>query len=170
MRHLYRASAFLILARIFSANPCQAQWVYTNGPANPGFSVLSFARYDSFLYAGTWTGVFVADMADTSWHYLSDGLPNAPVSSLAILDSSLFAGLEGGTGTRGGVFRFVRDSAKWIATDSVLLFAYTKFLLAGDSSLYAGIWGNGIYRSTNSRESWSQLTQGCRIAAYMSIV
>ena len=112
-------------------------------------------------------GVYKSTDGGTSWS--DSGLFSTPVLTLAIdpvEPSTLYAG------TGEGVFKSIDDGQSWVATNSGLrdseiiddVPGYVVLSLAIDPSdsetIYAGTFGNGVFKSTDAGASWVPFNSG----------
>jgi hypothetical protein len=111
------------------------------------------------LFAGTNLGVSRSTNNGETWTAENTGLPEYPlVTSLAVSDTSLFAGTEDS-----GVYRTTNNGTNWTPVISGL--AYDSLqnhypsvvaLAVSSTSLLAGLReGYGVYLSTNNGTSWT---------------
>ena len=105
------------------------------------------------LYASVWgLGVFSSRDNGKTWQAINDGLNNLSVQNLIINSCfDIYACTFGS-----GVVRYNTLTQKW---DELKIGYDYVWSIAKDSkgSLYAGTYGNGLYRSTNNGESWKKL-------------
>lgn len=154
-------------------------------------------------------GMYSSADGGTAWNQINNVLPpNATVQSLAVIGSTLFAGVN--TSVTGGIFRSMNNGALWTQVDSAklstqiaTLFVDGTTLLAGTTngvrstmdnadtwqkinggisdsvvtafastgaSLYAGTFGDGVYRSTNGGVTWMQENSGLKDTHVSSLV
>jgi hypothetical protein len=127
-------------------------WQQTNGPY--GGRVMSMARFDGLLYAGTNNGVYVSE--DNGLHWRSSGLQGSYVSSLMHVDSVLLAGLDYSYGPKqpnpNGIYRLVRGEAVWIASKTQAVNGISAMTRIGQD-LFASSADDG-YHSTDHGETW----------------
>jgi photosystem II stability/assembly factor-like uncharacterized protein len=106
------------------------------------------------LYAGTWGQlVFSLNNGDT-WDYLQLPDSTGRIFAIAIMDSYIFAGGEGG-----GVFRIKHNAPGWWTIDSTgQPDAIIQSLAVNGTDLFAGT-SNGVYLSSNGL-SWTAVNNG----------
>lgn len=118
------------------------------------------------LFAGTYLGgVFLSTNDGRSWTAINSGLTAySYVFSLVVSGTKLFAG------TDGGVFLSTNDGTSWAPTNSGFIF-YKGLPIgvsclaaspseSGDTEIFAGTDGWGIFRSSNSGTNWTQVSNG----------
>jgi hypothetical protein len=79
---------------------------------------------------------------------------NASINSLAVIDSSIFAS------TYDSVFYSGDNGATWIARNSGLPIVFILTLVANESTLFIGTYGNDVFRSTNKGLTWTAADSG----------
>lgn len=108
------------------------------------------------LFAGSYNGIFVSSNNGANWTRVSTGTPvNRLVKCLAVKDSNLFAGTEGG-----GIFLSTNNGLSWTAVNTNLTATSVYSLAKSGSNLFAGTAGTGVFRSTDNGVSWSQAANG----------
>src|SRR5688500_16718958 len=131
----YIGSCFVLLAILFcSPQTMNAQWVQM-AKLNGGV-VSSFAQIGTYLFAGadygaTGGGVFLSTDSGNSWTS-TDTISFKKfvgVTSLAVIDTNLFAGTHGG----GGVFLTTNNGALWTQVNNGYT-GSTVFALTRDGS------------------------------------
>lgn len=145
-----------------------ANWTPVNmGLTNQNVSALAVSGTN--LFAGTeGGGVFLSTNSGTSWTVVDSGLGNTNIQALAISGTNLFAGTDGS-----GVYLSTNNGATWTVVDSGLAgSSYDVISLAvspngeGGTNLFAatqgivdkltsGVYGSGVYLSTNNGTSWT---------------
>ncbi len=144
---------------VFSSTDQGASWL----PANSGLTnhcgdkrVYAFAKIGSTLFAGSWLGgVFYSTNNGGNWTKTSHATDGWQVTSFAVIDSNLFAGLSG------ALFCSTDRGVSWTRcesglTDSVTHSGYAiQALVSSGRNLFAGTDLHGVYLSTNLGESWS---------------
>lgn len=95
-----------------------------------------------YLFAGTDNGVFLSTDAGTNW--TQDGLAGIPVMTFALTsDGKIFAGTYNSWGT----YFTVDNGTNWTQINDGLTGNVSSLALNSTGYLYAGTWGNGIYRA-----------------------
>ncbi|MFV2073177.1 MAG: WD40/YVTN/BNR-like repeat-containing protein [Thermoanaerobaculales bacterium] len=127
------------------------------------------------LYAGTdFHGVWKSTDGGTSWSLASVGLDQGLVAFNLAIDpqnpETVFCGLAGGTAfTVGNVFRSDNGGATWTAANGGMIMGggdYSNGVLSlaldpdSPQTLYAGTIYEGVFRTTDSAESWQTLNEG----------
>ncbi|HVN48322.1 MAG TPA: T9SS type A sorting domain-containing protein, partial [Bacteroidota bacterium] len=98
-------------------------------------------------------GIFLSTNNGISWAPVKSGLPNKPVSTIAVKDANLFAG------TSSGVFRSTNNGTSWVQMNSGLTDTNIYTFTVKGANLFVGT-DNGIFFSTNNGESWSAANNG----------
>lgn len=119
-------------------------------------STQCFAVSGTTLYAGTtYRGVFRSTDLGVTWKSSMTGLTENPVSSILILDSTVFA-VSSAIGTfRGGIYRSRDKGETWVNLRQGLNGVSVYTLFAADTVLFAGT-SKCLYRSSDKGESWSE--------------
>jgi hypothetical protein len=118
-----------------------AQWTAqsTGLTTQSSLFIRGLAVSGSTLLAGTQGGVYVSTGPTGSWTAANIGLTDTSVEALYAAGSMIYAG------TSGGVYRSSNYGASWWPMNS----GYTKevrCLVGKDNGLYAGTFGDGVYR------------------------
>ena len=118
---------------------------------------------DDSLFAVTQVGVFRSGNGGINWTHLTNGFPDRQGWSLVSdTNGTLFAGSDS------CVFVSTNKGNSWIRKE--LSDGSIKFLASGpDNSVYAAIAGKGIFRSTDTGESWSSISSNLPNEAILSI-
>jgi ligand-binding sensor domain-containing protein len=119
------------------------------------FWVCSITVDGTNLYAGTWNHLVYSLNNGASWDFLHLSDTIGRIFSLAIMDSYIFAGAEGG-----GVFR-IRYNApgSWTILSTGQPNATVNCLAVSGSVLFAGT-ENGVYLSSDHGENWTAVNTG----------
>ncbi|MGA7160242.1 MAG: T9SS type A sorting domain-containing protein [Bacteroidota bacterium] len=132
------------------------------------FAAAPNGKGDTNIYAGTLDiGLYVSSDNGAKWIPDTTGLINKFVYSLTVSDTNLYAG------TLDGVYRSTTNATLWISTANAdLHYMWVQSVLALDSALLASGSGggtpgagglspvNGVFRSTNNGNSWTQVYAG----------
>jgi ligand-binding sensor domain-containing protein len=135
-------------------------WIPINtGLPSSETKVKAIVENNGEVFVGTNSGVF--QLSGSSWDDKSFGLTNTNVTALTSLGGNLFAGTN--QGSVGGIYISSDNGNNWTLslTDPWI----SSFLTVG-SNIFAGSVGNGIWRSTNYGNSWSQINDGLGSGAY----
>ncbi len=135
-------------------------WIPINtGLPSSETKVRTLVENNGEVFAGTNSGVF--QLSGSSWDDKSFGLTNTNVTALTSLGGNLFAGTS--QGSVGGVYISSDNGNNWTLS---LNDAWISSFLTVGSNIFAGSVGNGIWRSTNYGNSWSQINDGLGSGAY----
>ena len=118
-------------------------------PANP--AVVYAAVHETTQNSG----VFKTTDGGQSWAAANSGLPNASVTALAIhsFDSATVY-----AATEAGIYKTIDGGIGWTEANTRLTAAWIRTLAVDPSNparIYAGTWGNGVSKTTNGGQSWS---------------
>lgn len=139
-------------------------WVAVNDglTVNNGLTseeIQSLAASGVNLFAGSYNGIFVSSNNGANWTRVSTGTPvNRLVKCLAVKDSNLFAGTDGG-----GIFLSTNNGLSWTAVNTNLTATSVYSLVMSGSNLFAGTDGTGVFLSTDNGTSWSSAGNGLPI-------
>lgn len=125
------------------------------------------------IYAATNNGVFKSTNGGSSWIAVNSGLAGTHPAILAIdptNSQTLYAGTSGS-----GVFKSTNGGNSWSAVSAGLWTSFgmpgpdgepqimvSRLAIAPSSSqtIYAGVSGGGVFKSTNGGNSWSAINNG----------
>ncbi len=119
-----------------------------------GMDVRAITTADGALYAGTWGyGIYKSTDNGASWNSFNDGVGDYKVIQSLCVDSSgnLFAG-----SFYGGILKKRAGETKWYKHDVGNNFIWS--LASTSNAIYAGLYGGGLYKSTDDGENWSPIT------------
>ncbi len=137
-----------------------SSWIAINtGLPSSETKVRAFVEKDGEIFAGTNGGVF--QMNGYDWVQKNTGLTNTNVTALARIGGYLFAGTS--QGSIGGVYISSDNGNNWTLS---LNDAWISSFLTLGSNIFAGSVGNGVWRSTNYGNNWSQINDGLGSGAY----
>lgn len=98
-------------------------------------------------------GIYMSADSGAGWTAVAGGLPNTPVTCLAVKDGDVFAG------TSKGVYVSSDNGNSWVQKDDGLANTEVNTFLVNGTSLFAGAVG-GVYLSINDGTSWSEVNSG----------
>ena len=102
------------------------------------------------LFAGTlYGGVFLSTNNGTNWTVVNNGLTSTKILALAVCDSNLFAGTDGGD----GIYLSTNNGTSWTAVNNGISDANT-FAVSG-TNIFAGSDDGYVYLSSNNGTSWT---------------
>jgi photosystem II stability/assembly factor-like uncharacterized protein len=122
-------------------------------------SAFAFAKHGTTIIAGTSSGVFRSTNDGATWTAINNGMVFTWTYAVAMIPNGGGATLFGGAGR---VMRSTDDGANWTVVDNGLpiigIYALATVPNAGGGmDLYAGT-SEGIFRSTNQGDSWSNVS------------
>jgi photosystem II stability/assembly factor-like uncharacterized protein len=148
MRFIQHFSYFLVAVLVFCPKPIPAQWEPTNGPYQ-GY-IQALAGNDTNLFAGSDKGiVFHSTNGGTSWMSTKVADSTAYITSLAIIDSSIFAL------TNKFLYQSTDNGHSWKRCSTAPSSPTSLGII--DSSIFINATGT-LYRSTDMGKSWKKLT------------
>ena len=137
-------------------------WAATGGPT--GGQIFSLLEAGGVLYAGAFGGgVYRSINGGDNWTAASGGMGNVTPYTLAVIDTTLFAG------TNGGVYRS-SDGVNWTAVNNGLNDQVVFSLAVNGTTLFAGTNTGGVYRSTDLGVNWVQVSNGLGSGQVRSLV
>ncbi|MFH0733825.1 MAG: T9SS type A sorting domain-containing protein [bacterium] len=117
-------------------------------------TVVTFAVYNEIIFAGTFdSGVYCTTNNGKNWTEINDGLWVQDVRSLVFLGTKLFAG------TTGGLWVSSNYGTSWSIVASSWLLEPSAFFVNG-TDLFFGTEHDGVFRSTDNGESFTQINNG----------
>jgi hypothetical protein len=123
---------------------------------------------DPYLYAATYgDGVFRTTDRGIHWSQTSDGIEKYFILCLALLPKAAGGGMFLYAGDRNTVIRSTDYGDNWITVSSGLPASVIYALAAvkdpgegGATTIFAGTFGSGVYRSTNDGANWTVANAG----------
>ena len=121
-----------------------ASWTaINNGLTNP--TVLALANIDTNLFAGTdGGGLFLSVDNGMNWNEVNTGIADAQVTSLAASGSNLFAVMNS------KVYLTTNNGTSWTNINTGLENSYVDVILTNGEYVFAGTYGDGIWRRSLS--------------------
>jgi len=136
-------------------------WVETAGTYS---DINAFVTSDLYLFASTSSvGVLRSSNNGISWSFVNNGL-SAYVYSLLVSGSNIFAG------TNYSVFLSTDSGANWITANTGIENNSIKTMAASGENIFAGTFGQGVYRSSNNGSSWISVNTGLTNPYIQSLV
>jgi photosystem II stability/assembly factor-like uncharacterized protein len=110
-------------------------------------NIRTLAVSGTYIYAGTdGSGIFLSTDKGTSWTAVNTGLPtNVSGNALAVSGANIFAGSASGNAAS-GIFVSTDNGAHWTTAGSGLTNPDVVALAVAGTYLYAGTFGDGIWR------------------------
>jgi hypothetical protein len=127
-------------------------WTGVNVGATGG-SIFCIGVRGTFMFTGTFGGVFRSTDCGTSWS--PAGLERIPVHSIVMVGSRLFAATPGG-----GVFISPDSGTTWTPSNSGLTDPRVATLALFGGILFAGTEYGGLFSSTNYGTTWDSVEMG----------
>ncbi|HEX2868168.1 MAG TPA: choice-of-anchor A family protein [Ignavibacteriales bacterium] len=126
------------------------EWLLTS---LSGKDIHALVSFNGSLIAGTWGyGIYRSEDNASSWSEMNDGLGyyTAIQSLTSDKNGNLFAGSVGG-----GIFKLHSGESKWYRHEVGNNFVWA--LGSSESCLYAGLYSDGLYRSTDEGANWERV-------------
>lgn len=123
-------------------------------------SVMPKGAGGNYIFAGTYDGVFRSDNDGEDWILVNNGLTDLKILSLAVSGKHLYAG------TSNGIFHSINYGSSWTPVSIGLTTMEVRALAAavtrtGDTSIFAGTYGGGVFRSDNNASGeWEVVNSG----------
>ncbi|MEI6899790.1 MAG: hypothetical protein WCL00_07930, partial [Bacteroidota bacterium] len=99
-------------------------------------------------------GLYASLDQGESWQPAGSGLISLNVNTLYCNDTTLYAG------TGGALFQFDPSARTWTCINNGLPVAPVNAIISAGGQLFAGIHGNGIYRSSDKGLHWLEMNSG----------
>lgn len=87
--------------------------------------------------------------ANAQWLAMNTGLTNTDVRKIILYDSDLYVG------TGQGVYRSTNGDSPWTAINNGITNLDISTLKGNDTYLFAGTFGDGVFKSVNNGDSWT---------------
>lgn len=138
---------------IFRSSNFGLNWEFIPQSQQPNLKYINCIAVNAdstFLFAGaSWYGLYRSSDNGVSWDYL--GFPNSINFSVAVKDTNIFLGFDG------GCYRSTNNGTNWGDATSGLNSGVLSLMILGDT-LYAGTSEKGVYkRSLTWGASWTPL-------------
>ncbi|MEI6456038.1 MAG: T9SS type A sorting domain-containing protein [bacterium] len=135
-------------AGLFVSSDFGSTWNEAGGFSNR--KVFSLLALDIVIYAGTEDGGFyLSEDGGSTWTARNDGLPASDILSIAGDGAGLIAGTAGK-----GVY--LMNGNTWVpVTNGIPSSAIARSLTSTSAALFAGTYGDGIFRSSDHGNSWT---------------
>lgn len=150
-------------AGLYSSTNNGTSWAYSSsGITND--TIVSFAKNDSLLFAGTHGGLFRSNDDGVSWQSVNQSFNNYNILSILPKGNELFIGTDGN-----GVFYSPDLGNTWSAVNSGLpqnglnITAITSF----GGNLFIGTVYGGVFKSTNNGGAWAAVNNGLGCTTYI---
>lgn len=151
-------------AGIYVSSNNGVSWSAAN-TGNPGSLVSSFAVLNSNLFAGfiysLEGGVYSSTNNGANWNVVNNGYVNSDINTFQVHGSALYAG------TYYGVHKTTNNGDSWVGVNNglpqILLGnpgAYIESFASINTTLFAGTYGSGVYRTTDGGLNWNPANTG----------
>lgn len=120
----------------------------------PSSGVMDLAWIDDqHLLAGTWRGLYASGDGGQSWQSLAPSLGEPHPNALLATNNGLFLG------TQSGLFRWQPEERQWVAAPFQFPSGIASMAAHPQNPdiLYAGTSSDGVFRSDDAGQSWTQL-------------
>jgi hypothetical protein len=126
------------------STPLQSQWVQSNLNCNMGRSLYSNG---TTVFAASSQGVYYTSGAGDPWFGIG------PAGKDIFCVTSVGTKIIAGSGASDGVFISTNNGVAWYQPSTFSSLSVRAFA-QGSAYLFAGTWGGGVWRSSDSGESW----------------
>lgn len=138
-------------------------WTKMNNGLNDSTEITSITISGTNVIAGTYNqGIYLSSNNGLNWVSVNQGLTTNCILSLAIMDSTFFAG------TSKGVFISTNNGIKWYLGSNDL--SNIQTLLVKGSDIYAGTYNEGLFLSKDKGKRWSKVNQGLTNSNVLSLI
>jgi photosystem II stability/assembly factor-like uncharacterized protein len=128
-------------------------WEYINQDITNLYSTAVLIDSSNRIYLGTYEGIFRSDSQGENWEAINQGLSKSDFGYLVIaLDQSLSGEIFAASYT--GISILDKETDTWRNLGG---FDCSSLYINDSSYIYIGVFGTGIYRSTNYGESWEHV-------------
>jgi photosystem II stability/assembly factor-like uncharacterized protein len=106
------------------------------------------------FYLGTYDkGIFKSDGDGAWWYEINNGVYNYQINKIYIHNGNIFAGTRGG-----GILKYSKENNFWSEINEGIYDTPT-FAINSElkDTILAGVWGKGLYRSTNHGDNWQRI-------------
>lgn len=162
-KNALKAFYVLLIACIFLPDSLKAQqWLQTRGPG--GGDVIDMIEKNGSILVATGSGVFRSTDNGETWIASNTGLPpqGGATEYLAATTNNIYV-----TSFSGDLFRSADNGISWtnVPVDVGSLFILEMF--ASHDTLYFGLYGGGVVRSTNDGATFEFINNGFPASAYV---
>ncbi|HMQ70038.1 MAG TPA: T9SS type A sorting domain-containing protein [Ignavibacteria bacterium] len=126
--------------KVYRSSNYGQSWTQTNTGIPQNAIIQDFESFDSKLFAVSTSGMFLSTNYGNSWFLSNNGLPSLPLETIVrhgnklILSTSL-----------NGIYFSSNSGQNWFPLN-IDLTARTNSLLSLDSTIYAGTYGEGVFK------------------------
>ena len=148
---------------LYASTNSGSNW-FSSGIGISSDTIVSFAKNDSLLFAGTYGGLFRSNNDGGSWQSVNQNFSNYKILSILINGNDLFIGTDGN-----GVFYSPDLGNSWSAISNGLpqnglnVTAITYF----GGSVFIGTVYGGVFKSTNNGNIWVAVNNGLGCTTYI---
>lgn len=129
-------------------------WIQPGGSLNDT-DFTSLAAYNEYIFAGTMGhGILRSNDYGKNWESFSGTGPYIFTESILVIDTTIFAGCFG------KIYKSSTNVYNWEKSSTGIPADEVKSLVSNDSILFAGTWGDGVYRSTDMGDNWNESNEG----------
>ncbi len=139
-------------------------WEYTGSISSDQIVWVMTRDKDNNLLTGTWGGKIYRSTDDgVSWNLLNGSMNVGYIWSIIVNNSYIFAATEQ------GVYRSTNNGITWSLYSLANKDVRTLLVTNNNTVVYAGIWGEGIFKSTDLGLSWTAKNEGLTFKAVNSL-
>ncbi len=139
-------------------------WQFVGNVSEEYFIWTFLQAQDGSMLAGTWGGkILKSTDQGTTFTVINEGMNAAFIWSLAqTANGNLFAATEM------GVFLSTNNGTSW--TSTALPQFDVRALLVEGNFVYAGLWGQGVYKTSDNGTTWSDASNGMVIKSVQALI
>jgi len=149
----------LVTIVAISATYAKAQWQQTSAPSTSQVRSIAISGPNIFAGYENGHGVYRSTNNGAVWTPANNGLGGSAIYALAIKDTNIYAGTDGG-----GMFLSTNNGNTWTAINNGLPIGYNTYIfiysiVIDGSKIYVGT-SNGVYVSNNNGGGWTAANTG----------
>lgn len=151
----------LIVITLFISTGLNAQWeTLTNKGIPDSVTLNGVYPHENNLFLATDDGIFLFDQANNTWNRFGDSLRNKNIPGNNHMTFTARQNIFAGTDKK--LYRYENNEDYWQLMKDTSIGNDYQFVKAyqyqNDTAVFAGDWGNGIYRSRDGGKTWDHYT------------